>query len=84
VTNQRQTISRHDLEAKILRRCREDEGFRSEFTSNPSAAFAKYLNVPAADLPRIPVHQEEPGSWHIVMPAKLASELSALELENNS
>jgi hypothetical protein len=81
VTNELQTISRHDLEAQIVRRSREDEGFRREFTSNQSAAFTKYLNVPAADLPRIWVHQEEPGSWQIVMPAKPASELSEQELE---
>jgi hypothetical protein len=75
-----QVFTRHNLEAK---RCREDEGFRTEFTSNPSAAFTKYLNIPAADLPRISVHREEPGSWHMVLPAKPGnpSELSEQELE---
>jgi hypothetical protein len=81
--NRLQTISRHDLEAKIVKRCRGDERFPMEFTSNPSAAFAKYLNVPAADLPRISVHREEPGSWHIVLPAKPGNVdgLSEQELE---
>jgi hypothetical protein len=65
-----QVFTRHDMEAKIVKRCWEDEGFRSEFTSNPSAAFSKHLNVPAASLPRISVHEEEPGSWHMVLPAK--------------
>jgi hypothetical protein len=77
------TLSRHDLEAKIVKRCWEDEAFRKEFTANPAGAFVKYLAVPAASLPRISIHQEEPGSWHIVLPAKPArsGELSERELE---
>jgi hypothetical protein len=77
------TLSRHDLEAKIVKHCWEDEGFRKEFTANPAGAFVKYLEIPAASLPRISVHQEEPGSWHIVLPAKPTntSELSEDELE---
>jgi hypothetical protein len=78
-----QVFTRHDLEAKIVRRSWEDEGFRMELTSNPSSAFAKYLNVPAANLPRISVHKEERGSWHMVLPAKPGnpSALSEQELE---
>jgi hypothetical protein len=43
----------------------------------------KYLRVPAASLPSISVHQEEPGSWYIVLPAKPANaaELTELDLE---
>jgi hypothetical protein len=78
-----QVFTRHDLEAKIVPRSWEDEGFRQEFTADPAVAFSKYLNIPAASLPRISVYQEEPGSWHIVLPAKTAhrSELSEQELE---
>ncbi len=83
MTKEHQTISRHDLEAKIVKRCWEDEAFRTEFTSNPGAAFTKYLNVPAASLPKVSVYEEEPGSWHIVITAKPAKlgELSEQELE---
>jgi hypothetical protein len=78
-----QVFTRHDLEAKIVQRTWEDEAFGMELISNPTAAFSKYLNMPAASLPRISVHREEPGSWHMVLPARPAnpSELSEQELE---
>jgi hypothetical protein len=77
------TLTRHDLEAKIVKRCWEDEAFRKEFTADPKGTFVKFLQIPAASLPSISVHQEESGSWHIVLPAKPAntSELSEPELE---
>lgn len=77
-------ISRHDLEAKIVKRCWKDEAFRREFTADPRAAFVKYLGAPPAGLPKIVVHQEMSGSWHIVLPAKPANadELSDKELED--
>jgi hypothetical protein len=72
-----------ELEAKIVKRCWEDAAFRKEFTADPAAAFVKYLAVPVASLPRISVHQEEPGSWHIVLPARPANaaELTEVDLE---
>jgi len=76
-------LTRHDLEAKIVKRCWEDEGFRKEFTADPAGVFVKYLQVPAASLPKIAIHQETPGSWHIVLPAKPphADELTEVDLE---
>jgi hypothetical protein len=76
-------LNRHDLEAKIVKRCWENEAFRKEFTADPAAAFVKYLKLPSSSLPEIFVHQETPSSWHIVLPAKPAgtSELSEAELE---
>jgi hypothetical protein len=77
------TLTRHDLEAKIVKRCWEDEAFRKEFTADPAVTFVKYLDVPAASLPKIVIHQEPAGSWHIVIPAKpaFANELSEQDLE---
>jgi hypothetical protein len=76
-------LSRHDLEAKIVKRCWEDEAFRKEFTADPAGAFLKFLQIPAADLPKIVIHEEEPGFWHVVLPAKpeFANELSEEDLE---
>ena len=76
-------ISRHDLEAKLIKRCWENEAFRKEFLADPAACFAKYLSAPKAQLPKIVVHEEQPGRWHIVLPAKPAKigELSDEELE---
>jgi hypothetical protein len=77
------TLTRDDLEAKIVKRCWQDEEFRKEFTADPAGAFVKYLEIPAASLPHISVHQEEPGAWHIVLPAKPANtaEISEADLE---
>lgn len=76
-------LSRHDLEAKIVKHCWEDEAFRKEFIANPAATFVKHLKVPLAKLPKIAVHEEAPGTWHIVLPAKPgnAGELSEEDLE---
>jgi hypothetical protein len=78
-----QALTRHDLQAKIVKRCWEDEAFRKEFTSDPAGAFTRYLDVPAASLPKVLVHEEEPGTWHILLPSKPAnaSDLSEEELE---
>jgi hypothetical protein len=77
------TLTRHDLEAKIVERCWEDEAFRKEFTADPAGAFFRYLEVPKDSLPKIVVHEEGAGSWHIVVPAKPANvaELSEADLE---
>jgi hypothetical protein len=77
------TLTRHDLEVKIVKHCWEDEGFRNEFTRDPVGTAVKYLQVPAASLPKIVIHQETAGAWHIVLPAKPADaeELSEEDLE---
>jgi hypothetical protein len=76
-------LTRHDLEAKIVKRCWEDEGFRKEFTADPAGSFVKYLEIPAASLPKIVVHEETAGSWQIVLPSRPANpgELSDQDLE---
>jgi hypothetical protein len=77
------TFTRYDLEAKIVKRCWQDEAFHKEFTADPVGTAVKYLEVPAANLPNIVVHEEPAGSWHIVLPAKPANagELSEEDLE---
>ena len=83
MTDETLRLTRHDLEAKIVKRCWEDEAFHKEFTADPVATAVKYLEVPAANLPNIVVHEEPAGSWHIVLPAKPADagELSEEQLE---
>jgi hypothetical protein len=83
MTEQAPPLTRHDLEARIVKRCWEDGALRKEFTADPAGTFVKYLEIPAASLPKIVVHQETPGTWHIVLPAKPAgaNELSEADLE---
>lgn len=75
--------TRHDFEARIVKRCWEDDEFRKEFVDDPAGTFAKYLEVPAASLPKIVVHEEAPGAWHIVLPQQPgdAGQLSEEDLE---
>jgi hypothetical protein len=83
MTKQAPVLTRHDLEAKIIKRCWESDEFQQQFTADPVGTAVKYLEVPAATLPKIFVHQEALGSWHIVLAAKPASngELSDEDLE---
>jgi hypothetical protein len=77
------TLTRHDLEAKIVKRCWEDEEFRRDFTADPVGTAAKHLAVSAANLPKIAIHEEPAGSWHIVLPSRpaAADQLSEEDLE---
>lgn len=81
-----QMLTRRDLEAMIARKSLTDPAFREEFLADPGACFTKYLNVPAANLPKFVVHEETPGSWHIVLPPvpQPMRELSDEELEQVS
>jgi hypothetical protein len=83
MAEQAATLTRHDLEARLVKRCWQDEAFRQEFTADPVGTAVKYLEVPAASLPNIVVHEEPAGSWHIVLPAKPSDsgELSEEDLE---
>jgi hypothetical protein len=73
MTEQLPTLTRHNLEAKILKRCWQDEDFRREFTADPVATAVKYLDVSPASLPKIVIHEEPAGSWHIVLPPRPAN-----------
>jgi hypothetical protein len=77
------TPSRHDLEAKIIKHCWADAAFRKKFVADPKGTFIEYTGLAAATLPEIVVHEEKPGSWHIVLPAEPAGaqELSDADLE---
>lgn len=75
--------NRSEIETKIVKRCWRNDAFRKQFVSDPAGCLTKYFNVPKARLPKITVHEEQPGSWHIVLPTKpaKADELSDEELE---
>jgi hypothetical protein len=83
MTEQDATLTRHDLEAKIVKRCWQNDQFRKEFTADPVGAAVRYLEISAASLPKIVLHEEDPGSWHIVLPTKPANagDLSEDDLE---
>jgi len=76
-------LSRHEIEARIVRKAWQDEAFRAELIADPVAVFTKYTGVAATQLPTILVHQEQSNEWNIVLPAKPAktSELSDQDME---
>ena len=47
------SLTRHDLEAKIVKRCWENKEFRKHFTADPVGVAVKHLEVPAVSLPKI-------------------------------
>lgn len=63
-------LTRHELEAKIVEKAWADGSFRAELIADPAGTFEKYSGIPAAQLPRIVIHAETAGEWHIVLPAK--------------
>jgi len=67
------TMTRHDIETLVVQRAWDDEAFRAELLANPSATFEKYSGVPASQLPRIVVHEEQAGDWAFVLPARPAA-----------
>jgi hypothetical protein len=83
MTAQAQMTTRHDLEAKIVQRSWEDEGFRGELLADPTGAFSRHFEIPTDKVPWIRVHEESAETWHIVLPAKTAGsdELSDADLE---
>ena len=76
-------LTRHDLEARIVKLCSENDAFREGCVDNPAAAFSKFLDVPRSSMPKIVLRQETPGSWHLVVPMKAPgiNELSEEDLE---
>jgi hypothetical protein len=65
MTSHLEKLSRDDLEAKLVKRCWEDETFRQQLLADPAGTIAKHLRVSPAILPKISVHEEATGSWHI-------------------
>ena len=76
-------LQRHTLEAKLVQRCWRDEAFRRALVADPAGTIAAHTGLEKASLPRIVVHEEPAGTWHIVLPPKpaKAGELSDEELE---
>lgn len=75
--------SRHELEARLIKKLWSDDDFRKAFEANPRAMTAKAMGVTEDQVPKIVLHQEAAGEWHIVVPSQPAAsaELSDADLE---
>jgi hypothetical protein len=75
-------LTRDDPEAGIVKLCSKNDAFREKFVADP-ATFSKSLDVPGSSMPKIVLHQETPGSLHLVIPTKAPgiNELSEVDLE---
>lgn len=75
--------SRHELEARLISKLWSDDEFRKAFEANPRAMVAKALGISEDQAPKIVLHQEAAGEWHIVVPRhpSALAVLSDAELE---
>jgi hypothetical protein len=59
---------RKDLEAEIIAKAWEDEGFRQELLSNPKQVIAKTLGTKLEENIEVRVVQETPNNLYLVLP----------------
>jgi hypothetical protein len=77
------TIGRHQMETLIIERAWKDPAFKKEFTDNPKGTIEKYSGQKLPPDVKILVHEEDPHTMHLTLPAPPPnlSELSDEELE---
>lgn len=69
-------LARSRQEAQIVAKAMVDSDYRQALLSNPRALLEKEIGLALPQNLRIIVHEETPSSWHIVLPAAAAQELS--------
>ncbi|HLO48410.1 MAG TPA: NHLP leader peptide family RiPP precursor [Kamptonema sp.] len=83
-TPQPELMTREELQAKLIAKAWQDESFKQELLSNPTAVVAREMgldNIPGVN---IRVVEETPTTYYLVLPAKPTDdteELSDAELE---
>jgi hypothetical protein len=79
------TLTRNELEAKIIAKAWQDEAFKQELLSNPKAVFSREMGQSIPDEVEIEVIEENPTTLYMVLPMKptmnFDSELSEDQLE---
>jgi hypothetical protein len=83
--SEQNTLTRNELEAKIIARAWQDEAFKQELLSNPKAVFSQEIGHSIPDEVEIRVIEENPTTLYMVLPMKPVaaadSELSEEQLE---
>ncbi len=64
--------SRQELEADLVAKAWEDEGFKQELLSNPKATLTKEFGIPIPGSIEVRVLEENPNTLYVVLPVKPA------------
>ena len=83
-TSQPEPMTREELQAKLIAKAWEDESFKQELLSNPTAVIAKEMGVDNIPGITIQIVEETPTTYYLVLPPKPTDdteELSDAELE---
>lgn len=78
------SLTRRDIEEKIVALAWKDDAFRERFLANPKAEFESRLGVKLPPGLQMAAYQEDGSNLHFVIPAKPSvniSELSDADLE---
>jgi hypothetical protein len=79
-----QTLSRREIEEKIVALAWKDDAFRRSFVADPKGQFEKHLGVKLPAALKMSVHEEDGSHLYFVIPAKPkmnVDELSDADLE---
>ncbi|BAI74512.1 nitrile hydratase (plasmid) [Azospirillum sp. B510] len=84
MTDQTQSTSmtRRELEAKIVARAWSDEDFKAKFLADPKAMLEEHLGTRLPETLVIAAHEETADALHFVIPAKPWSDLDELSDED--
>ena len=73
-------MTAHEIQARLLDRVGNDDGFRARLLADPKAAIREALDVEIPEGFTIHVHEDGPATAHLVIPQP-AAELSEEELK---
>ncbi len=77
------SVSRRDLEARLIEKCWKDPDFQKEVVSDPKGTFERHFGQQLPADVNIHIHEEDLNTLHFAIPPTPAnlSELSEEELE---
>ena len=80
------TVTRRDLETRLIEKAWKDPEFKREIVSDPKGMLEKYLGQKLPEQLRIIIHEEDASTLHLSIPPAPSnlSELSDVELEQVS
>ncbi len=64
------SMTRRDLEAKLVAKAWTDEAFAARFLADPKAMLEEHLGINLPKTATVTAHQEGPDSLHFVIPEK--------------
>jgi type IV secretory pathway VirB4 component len=77
-----QTLTRSEIEGKLIAKAWKDETFKKEFVNDPRKILTKELGIQIPETVEIKVFEETPNAIYMVLPMNPNSEeLSDMELE---